>query len=254
MARTRSPAYPGISLDKAIDRAEELWAKDRANEASSDNILKHWGYRSKSGAALVTLAALGHFGLLEYDGAKAERKGRLSDLAQRIILDKREGSAERAEAIREAALHPPVHREVWERYGRSGLPSDETLEWTLIREMGFTTTGAKEFIKQFHRTIAYAGLAESASVTGDEPEAIPESGDATVTPQTIRFNRASAPFDDPSRVIQIPAGPGTWVTLNAGFPLSPAAWDQMMRILEAMKPGLVSEEEEDQPYQDKLPE
>jgi hypothetical protein len=33
----------------------------------------------------------------------------------------------------------------------------------------------------------------------------------------------------------------TWATLQAAFPLTEEAWEQMLAVLKAMKPGLVSE-------------
>jgi hypothetical protein len=40
----------------------------------------------------------------------------------------------------------------------------------------------------------------------------------------------------------LPLSANEWVTVHAEFPLSEDAWQQMLRVLEAMKPGLVSDE------------
>lgn len=40
--------------------------------------------------------------------------------------------------------------------------------------------------------------------------------------------------------IQLPYSSDAWATLTAPFPLDQAAWDQMIAVLQAMKPGLVS--------------
>lgn len=49
----------------------------------------------------------------------------------------------------------------------------------------------------------------------------------------------------PGRAVQLPLSATEWVTLQAAFPLSESAWGQMLRVLEAMKPGLVAPDEKD---------
>src|SRR5438552_17689881 len=94
--RQRSPSYPGIGLEVALERARSLYREEGRNAAPNEAILHHWGYGPKSGPGLVTLAALKRFGLLTGEGSG---KSRLSNFALRIILDEREDSPERAEAI-----------------------------------------------------------------------------------------------------------------------------------------------------------
>src|SRR5438105_11530029 len=110
--RQRSPSYPSIDLETAIDRARTLYAREGRNIAPNHAILGHWGYSAKSGPGFGTLGALKRFGLLRSEGAG---KSRLSDLALRIVLDERQDSPERAEDIKEAALSPAIHKEIWEK-------------------------------------------------------------------------------------------------------------------------------------------
>ena len=42
--------------------------------------------------------------------------------------------------------------------------------------------------------------------------------------------------------IYIPLIPGEWAILRAVFPMREEQWNQMMRLLEVMRPGLVSDE------------
>lgn len=44
------------------------------------------------------------------------------------------------------------------------------------------------------------------------------------------------------RAVQLPVPGTSWVTVQGAFPLSAEAWDQMMALLEAMKPGLTTPE------------
>jgi hypothetical protein len=160
----RSPSYPGISLGTAIERASKVYDVERTHPAPLDALLKHWDYAPKSGPGLITIAALKKFGLLQDEGSGASRKAKLTDLALRIIQDKRESSDERAAAVRQAALSPPIHAELWEKFGGQ-LPSDDNLRFELVRERSFTETGATEFIQEFKSTIDFAKLGESDSVT-----------------------------------------------------------------------------------------
>ena len=47
------------------------------------------------------------------------------------------------------------------------------------------------------------------------------------------------------RAVAIPLSATDWVTLQAAFPLSEDEWDQMITVLNAMKPGLVAVRSDD---------
>src|SRR4051794_41034670 len=107
--RERSPSYPAISLGPAVEKAKDLYAIERSYLTPIDTILKDWGYRPRSGAGLVTVAALLKFGLLEDEGSGPNRKAKITEFAQRIIRDNREESPDRERLLREAALRPQIH-------------------------------------------------------------------------------------------------------------------------------------------------
>jgi len=46
--------------------------------------------------------------------------------------------------------------------------------------------------------------------------------------------------------IQLPLTSKSWAFLNAPFPLNETMWNQMINILNAMKPALVSNQTEEQ--------
>ena len=46
----------------------------------------------------------------------------------------------------------------------------------------------------------------------------------------------------PQYVVQLPLSHGEWASLRGPFPLSADEWDQMMAVLQTMKPGLVGKE------------
>jgi hypothetical protein len=245
--KERSPNYPGIDLGEAIERAKKLYQMEGRNAAPLKTALEHWGYKPQSGAGLVAVAALKRFGLIDDEGRGDRRRIRLSDLALRIIRDDRPNSRERLKSIQTAALTPPIHGELWSEF-KSSLPSDENLKYTLKMHKGFTDLGAKEFVRQFRSTIAFAKLTESAMLT-EEPEDKQgeENEDANMgSPSSIAIEEPSKLRDSSGgqqRAVQLPISANRWAILQAPFPMSESAWEQMMAVLEAMKPALVKDEE-----------
>lgn len=241
--RERSPSYPGISLETALERAQRLYDAEGRNAAPADTILKHWGYKPKSGGGMVALAALKKFGLLADEGSGARRLGRLTDLALRIIRDRRPGSQERAEAIQEAALAPNIHQELWEKYQEDGLPSDATIEYYLVNDRGFTESGARELIQEFRNTLSFARLGEGDTMP-DSDEDTSQDGYGGMTGDggsTTLLDRKQGQ----AKAVQLPLGSGKWATLQAPFPFSEQDWNLMLAVLQAMKPGLVAEPKDD---------
>src|SRR5205807_366120 len=110
--------------------------------------------------------ALKKFGLLLDQGSGPNRKARLSETALKILLDE-ESSPARADLIREAALTPNIHRELWQEFGGS-LPSDATLRKHLLLDKSFTESAVEEFVPQFKGTIAFAQLTPDDKLSGNE--------------------------------------------------------------------------------------
>lgn len=165
--RGRSPSYPAISLDVAIERVRVLYNAVRRNWVNVDTALSYWGYKPKSGAGLVLIAALKKFGLGADQGSGDQRQVQITESAFRILIDDRESSAERDALIREAALKPTIHSELWEYY-QGSLPADQHLRIHLIGNKAFTENGADEFIPEFRRTIEFARLGETGIISGDQ--------------------------------------------------------------------------------------
>ena len=169
----RSPTYPGINLQQAIKRTSEFYEKEHRNSASFKAAVSHWDYSEKSSGALVTAAALKSFGLLDEVDSGSGRTFQVSALGLKIVADKRPDSTERDAAIREAALRPKIHAEIWRKYnGR--VPSDAELQYRLENDWHFNTNVIGTFIKELRDTISFAKLTESDKVgetgKGVEPE------------------------------------------------------------------------------------
>jgi len=164
--RMRSPAYPFINLETAIRRAREFYDKEQRNAASLRIAAKHWRYEAKSSGGLQTAAAMLSFGLMEDEGTGEKRTLKLSKNALKILLDTRPESSERVYLIKQAALTPKIHAQIWKKWG-ANLPSLENLRHTLMFdwEPPFNENTVDTFIKEYKDTIAFAKLTESDSLT-----------------------------------------------------------------------------------------
>ena len=161
--RTRSPSYPYLDLPGALEKAAALWHAEGKHATSVSVAMQHWGYKEESSTGYSCVAALKKFGLVDHEGMGETRQMRLSELALRILLDADPQSAERRAALREAALSPRIHAELWERYGND-LPSDQSLKRFLVLERSFNEASVDELLAEYKATMAYAGLVVRAAV------------------------------------------------------------------------------------------
>lgn len=241
----RSPGYPAIDLEKAVARTREIWVKEKQHPTPIDTVVLHWKYKSLNGPASSVLASLKKFGLVSVESTKGGGKRvKITDLANQIL--NHPNDAIRAKAIREAALTPPIHAELWEKYGEN-LPSNANLKWELTNERSFTERGAREFIQEFENTIEFAKLTQASleSPLDDDFEEREEvaSRESESGYPTNRRQRDARVKSDGVRVVNIPLPGGTSVVVEGDFPLNEAQWSQFLAVLNVMKLGLVSEVE-----------
>jgi hypothetical protein len=170
VSATRGPAYPYVDLRKAVERVQVVADKGAGRQPMPpESFYALWNIGAKSSSARQTFAALNYYGLVDYIGRGNERRGKLTDLARRIVFDQREGSPERAAAIRQAALEPAIFRELYDRYGHI-TPADSVLHSYLMIERGFTKQGAEATADNYKSTFEFAGLGEPDKKSGDEGE------------------------------------------------------------------------------------
>lgn len=241
----RSPAYPSINIETAIQRARQLYDKERQHPTPVTTIAAHWGYKSLNGPAAQAIAALKKYGLLDDEGVGNDRKARLSSLADVILVHP--DDTKRRAAIHEAALRPPIHRELWESYGQD-LPSDSSLRWELTHDRGFTETGAAEFIRVYRSTLAFAQLPSHVphgTQTSDDHdgEASLDADDGEQQDDQAKRGRQSGSVE-PIKSYAIPLIGGSSVAVEGPFPITEQDWAQFIAVLNAMKPGLVKNEPE----------
>ena len=191
----------------------------------------------KSSGGLVTLSALKKFGLTDERGKGTSREIKLSDLALRILLDDREDSLERMQAIQEAALNPVIHRKLWDDYGGE-LPSHQTLLLKLRKDEGFTDNAAEDLINEFERTIELAKLKKSDIMSGYEEDKFLKKEDRNIMSSDSSSGLQST-LKKPTIEMPIPVSPTELVIMKIPYPLSEEGWKQLLTILPMYKPGLV---------------
>lgn len=147
--RDRSPEYPAASLRAAVEYVRRLYDQDRQNWTQAEVAVKHLGYSSLNGASRTTLSALRKFGLIEYRGGDL----RVSDAAMRILLP--HSDDEKASTLLECLLSPKIYAWVSEQYPDWELPSDETVNARLIRDLDFNPGATKGFLSDLRESIEF---------------------------------------------------------------------------------------------------
>lgn len=235
--KTRSPNYPAIGLEEAVQRLKRIYDTQRRYPATREVLVKLMGYGSLNGASATIASALSKYGLLEGQGDQL----RVSELGQDLVL-RRKGDQEYTEALRTAAFLPAFFRELRDQYPE-GLPSEHSLRATLIKR-GFNPKAIDGAIRAYRDTIEFLD-AEVGGGTLGSPVGTPT--EAAARPQTLdpgSGHLPSPPYDPRQRAVTLPLSGSEWATLHAPFPLTDAGWEQMIAVLTAMKPALIAPREE----------
>ena len=156
--KERSPIFPFISLEQAIERARQFFAEEKRGSAPLPAVAKHWNYSQSSSGLVQTVSALKNYGLFSEEGSGSTKKFRLTELALRILLDTRPDDTERLQYMKQAALTPNIAAEIHEKWDGE-LPSDATLNHFLVLELGFSTQTSQKtlnIIKKNHELILSA--------------------------------------------------------------------------------------------------
>ena len=174
--KTRSPNYPAIGLQAAINKTRMLWDDHQHHAVPLQAAAETFNQSLKSSSFMQAVGALAQFGLVDDQGRGTSRKLSVSKRAQDIFLHP-ESSERHSHALAEAALLPAVHRELWDRYEHQLPTSDGVIRAYLIsdREDGvFNKSVVDAFIEQFRGSLAFAGVQPGWG--GDQAES--ESEDA----------------------------------------------------------------------------
>lgn len=228
MARPKSPKYPNFPLSKAIEYIRMVYDADRAVPLPREVIAKHLGYSGLSGASDGTIATIGQYGLLERV-AKGEMK--VSDLAVDILLP--ENDAQSQEAINQAALKPPLFREIWNHF-EGNVPSVDALRTYLLRR-DFHDRAIDPVMRSFEPTVAMMKQQSVVEPLDESAETAPEGGSNGIKRPNVNVgdfiqweSQGALQFEVPRRVRWI-SDDGTHLAVegsDTGIPLEQVSVEQ----------------------------
>jgi hypothetical protein len=160
----RGPSYPFVDLEEAISLTRKIYEYARKSAAPTDAVVEHaLGYSLKSSSGVKIVAALKAFGLAEELDGNNGKTIKITDRAYRILIDDQD-SAERLQAIKDAALAPKWYQYCWEKWGSSAPPS---MRSTLLIDHGFVPSTVDSFLKDYKKTLEYACIGtEESSLSG----------------------------------------------------------------------------------------
>jgi hypothetical protein len=116
-----------------------------------------------NGSAASALGTLRQFKLV--DGLRGDLQ--ISDLGERIIQPMSE--AEKIQALEEAAFSPEVFAKLRDAFPAKVPQVNDPLKAILIRQEGFSSTGADEAIQSFRETLSFLDRSKGSSVIPEPP-------------------------------------------------------------------------------------
>lgn len=158
MARLRSPGYPNIGIEQALETVRKLYDKVRRNPIDREAAAKEIGYSGLTGPAAKMLSNLSHFGLIEKAGMGDLR---VCELAVEALYG--HPDSKRKRAIRTAAFSPELFKLIQERHS-DGYVSEHALRNLLKRE-GFAEVAIAPAVNSYLSTYSYL---QERGVAGDE--------------------------------------------------------------------------------------
>jgi hypothetical protein len=156
----RSAAYPGFTLEQAVEATKTLRTKLGNAPYSRDIAAKALGYSGVTGSSSTKIAACVHFGLLVREGNSYKQ----SDLANQIFNPQSE--EERSFAVRTAFRTPNLYVKLLSAFGGKALPT--LLENILVRQYEIQERAAGDAATIFKKSAEYAGMFTNGILTSNE--------------------------------------------------------------------------------------
>lgn len=177
--RDRSPAFPVVALETALQRLVDFEAHFKRSPAPPEKIGAAWKITTKAYADRIA-AAMRYFGLLEYQGSGKDRSVIVSEEGRNYLKAQQETTKQ--EIIKRAALRPKQIATFWNLWGKD-RPADAACIDELVRKHSFSVAGARDFLKVYDATISFANLSDSDKASPIEGESEEESEQSGMTPQ-----------------------------------------------------------------------
>lgn len=150
--RSRSPNYPSISLNDAIDLIRKVYQAEKRAKFPRETLAAHIGYSSLNGRALSKIGAIRAYGLI--DGKEDALSVSRTALA---ILEAPKDSGDYADALHEAFNSPALFQRILEEYDQT--PSEQTLRWWLTQQ-GYAGDAADKALASFLASQSFVNSVE----------------------------------------------------------------------------------------------
>ncbi len=177
---------PALPINEAISVVKDMYSKHGGTEVAIDLMPEILGVKPSSSYVPAQIGALQKFGLVR----KADKDMlELTDLAMQII---KPVGDEKDRAIISIFEKIEVLSELYQKFGKTTLPSQEQLKQSLMKnfEIGRDTVDKwYEFIVQSFKAL---NLVDKNALTGSSLDTLTE----TVNKQSIGKNRLSLPISD----------------------------------------------------------
>lgn len=168
MDRQRSPSYPSLPLEQAIEMVGKIHKANRTNVISRETAAKDMGYSGLTGRSMTVLGSLAQYGLLEKAG-----RGDVKVTRRSVDILHPLKESHRVEAIVEAAMTPALFRTFHERFPE-GVPSENALRSFLVQN-DFNDVAIGPAISAFLETNAFAEKATGSGRPDPSPSEPQES-------------------------------------------------------------------------------
>lgn len=182
----RSPNYPFIGLEAAIERAGALQKIAGVHPIRVTTAWETWEYKKGAGNQIV--AALDAYGLIEVEGIADRRQIKLTTEARKILSN----HSETPKLLKDSALKPDLHREIWEHFDGALPPNDRVVREYLEFDRNFNPNYVDKFIEQFRATLAFANVTESDKIDNEKVSVInkiSEGGKSEMSQETEVIKR-----------------------------------------------------------------
>lgn len=218
--RTRSPNYPIYGIETALRKVEVLANDFKRFRVPLSAATEKLGFKSPaSSAAAQAIAALRAYGFIEVHGSGDSRQVAVSEIAHKILGN----HADRPQLLKQAALAPSIHRELFGRFmSPDGLAPDAAISQYLKfdrQAAQFNPEVVDVLIRQFRGTLAFVGINSSGSMSGEKPES---SADQVEVGDLVQWeSQGVAQFPAPRRVSGL-SDDGQWVFVDGnatGIPI-----------------------------------
>ena len=195
--KQRSPAYPYISLDLAIERAKKIYAQAKDHPQTREVMARVYGKPVTSSATLQTFATLVQYGLLETIAVGSQKRLQVTT-PLKIISNSSTPAKQVIQAKQFCALRPRIFKELFDKFEYADVHDSLILFYlTSERESShgtvYTDKAAQEVLRVYRATLAYAGLgppdkSEPVELDGNDDE--PQKEEASPSPDIPASNVA----------------------------------------------------------------